>query len=204
MRVTSRGRFSTQWWLWPALSLIVLGAMGAVGWFTASSWGRAFSANLFAELFVAVGVGVVVVAWLQRESAAREQRRKATKAVSILREELLRVQQLTKGLADSKAVPIHPLPMGGWKLISSGPLLDSVPPEFLEDLLTIYSWVENVNVVAERLVDLTLGISQALDTAKANRERLLPYFQEMVQTLLGRLDTLIPNLDKYISQTEER
>lgn len=200
--MTRRGRFRSQRWFWPVVTTMVLIMAGVAGWLAGSSWGEAFSANLFAELLVAVGVGVVVVAWLQRESEAREQRRKATKAMSILREELYGVQKLTKGLADSKAVPIHPLPMGGWKLISSGPLLDSVPSEFLGDLVSIYSSVENVNVVAERLVELTLGISQALDTAKANRERLQAYFHEMVKILLGRLDALIPKLDEYISETE--
>jgi len=204
----SRNRLWAPWWFWLIIVAIATILTWAIGAKRDPGWGQQFSANLFADALVAFAVSLLVVQWWERRARAEEESKQRRKVVTILRDELYNVQGLAKGLANADSdvipVPIVPIPIGGWRSISSGPLLDSVPPEFLQDLLIIYSRVENINVVAERLRELTFGVSQSLSTAKEHRAFLAQQLREISKIVLEKVDSAIPKLDEYISETEER
>ncbi len=205
--VRPRNRFWAQWWFWLTMVALAMILLWTIGVRRSPNWAQQFSANLLSDLLVAIAIGVLVVGWLERRARAEEKAEKARKVLELLRSELHKTQsQVTEWLEtglEEGWIPTNPLPTGGWRSVSSGPLLDNIPAELLFPLLHVYTTIEDINVLLPLLIDLSVGISQSLSTAKKNRERICEVMKWQCGFLVKRLDEAIRVLNIYLPERSQ-
>ena len=196
-----------KWWWWLVIVIAFMVLTSIIGLICFPDWGQQFSANLLADVLVAIAIGVLIAQWQQRRIEARQKGEKTKKLLELLQRELVEVhsqvsQWLAKALEEGW-IPTSPLPTAGWKSISSGPLLDAVPSPLLSPLLKTYTAIEEANGLLPLLWDLSVGLAQSLSTAQKNRARIREVMTSRCEEILNLVLNAIELLNTWIPEGRE-
>ncbi len=188
-------------WFWLAIVGITIILGGAVAILTCPKWAGGFWANLLSDIAVAL----LVIGWFDRRAKAEEKAEMRTKVLAVLDRELKKLHDDTRvwetQLGIPGWIPSNPLSMGGWRSISSGPLLDNVPTELIAKLLDVDSMLESTNAFVPWLLHLMFGAAAALKDAKERQNIVRGVMKSRCELLLKQLDEAIHLLGTQIAQT---
>ena len=162
------------------------------------SWIESFTSNFFADILVAVAIGIFLYKWIEKREKWQERKENNKIIANLIAAELkFNKEQLPKLIQETpKGNLVFPaLDTSAWDIIDKAEFLSFFKPENTADILKIYRRVRSIN----KMYDDLLENSNWAATGRVTIVR-----REFLDAFIDRCKELSQYLDDFFAEIELR